>query len=138
MGPVAASFLIAGFGGVAVIVGLLVFIQRVRLYTRGLKGTGKVVREEKRATDPGPRKHASMSAPVIEVLDASTGKTFQFRSSFSSTATRVTLGERLPVRYMPGDPDLAEIDRLLPMWFFPVGCLTLGSIFLAVWWHLPG
>lgn len=127
-----------GFGGLAVVVGLLVFVQRVRFYTSGLKGTGTIVWEAERATDPGPRKHATMRAPVIEVTDASTGATFQFRSSFSSTASTSTIGAQVPVRYMPGDPEQAEVDALLPMWFFPVGTLTVGAIVLTVWWRLPG
>lgn len=137
MGGLVTSIIIAGFGGMAVVVGLLVFVQRVRFYTRGVKGTGTVVWESERSTGPGRHKHATMRAPVIEVTDATTGQTFQFRSSFSSTASHSTIGAKMPVRYMPGDPDQAEVDALLPMWFFPVGALTIGAILLTAWWHLP-
>lgn len=137
MAALIVSGILVAFGSLAVFVGLLVMVMRIRLYTRGLKGMGTVVWEAEHSTGPGRHKHATTRAPVIEVTDASTGRPFQFRSSFSSTASQSTIGARMPVRYMPGDPELAEIDGLLPMWFFPVGAVTIGAILLAIWWYQP-
>ena len=72
-------------------------------------------------------------APVIEVLDTSTNTRFTFVSSFASSTTRIRVGDRLPVRYLPGDPDTAEVDKLAPMWFFPVMSLVMsGLLFWAL------
>ena len=102
-----------------------------RLYTRGVRTTGEVVagrtRTELRPGAP-PR---STRKPLIEVLDTSTNERFTFTSSFGSSTTRIQIGEQVPVRYVPGDHDLAEIDRLAPMWFFPVGVLFFSGALLG-------
>ncbi len=133
MGPtVVAKVIIGAFGTLALLVGLLVFVARVRLYTRGVRTTGTVVSGSTR-TEPRPGAPARTTrAPVIEVLDTSTNERFTFRSSFGSSATRIEIGEQLPVRYMPGDHDLAEIDRLAPMWFFPVGSIGFSGLLFWV------
>lgn len=136
MGALVTSAILLLFGGTAVLVGGLVTLQRIRLYTRGLTGTGRVVDEAHTSTGPGRHRHATMQGPVIEVIDATTGRPIRFRSSFSSTATVVTIGATVPVRYLPGETDQAEIDQFLPMWFFPLGAGVTGTIFLAVWWRL--
>lgn len=126
-----AKVIIGGFAALALLVGMLVLRGRIRLYTRGVRTTGKVVdghtRTEPRPGAPPRRTHA----PVIEVLDTSTNERFTFRSSFASSATKIEIGQQVPVRYVPGDHDLAEIDRLAPMWFLPVG--TLGFSGLMFW-----
>lgn len=134
MGDIVTSGILVLFGGLAMIVAGLVTLQRFRLYTRGLTGTGRVVDEARTSTGPGRHKHATMQAPVIEVIDATSGRPIRFRSSFSATATTVTIGATLPVRYLPGETDQAEIDAFLPMWFLPLGAATIGTILLAVWW----
>ena len=128
-----AKVIIGAFGTLALVVGLLVVNWRVRLYTRGIKAMGGVgagrARHQLRPGAPARATHA----PVIEVLDTSTNTRFTFVSSFASSTTRIRVGDRLPVRYLPGDPDTAEVDKLAPMWFFPVMSLVMsGLLFWAL------
>ncbi|MBL8142229.1 MAG: DUF3592 domain-containing protein [Acidobacteria bacterium] len=127
-----AKVIIGAFGTLALVVGLLVVNWRVRLYTRGVKAMGEVVAgRTRRDVRPGAPPRAT-HAPVIEVLDASTNERFTFVSSFASSATRIRIGDRLPVRYLPGDPDSAEVDKLAPMWFFPVMSLLMSGLLFWV------
>jgi hypothetical protein len=126
-----AKIIIGAFATLALLVGFLVLLGRIRMYTRGVRAIGKVVagdtRTEFRSGGPPRRTHA----PVIEALDTSTNELFTFRSSFAASTTQIEIGGQVPVRYVPGDHDLAEVDRLAPMWFFPVG--TLGFSGLMFW-----
>lgn len=128
----AAKIIIGAFGTLALLVGLLVLYGRIRLYTHGVRATGLVVssttRTEFRSDGPARRTRQ----PVIEVVDRSTDARFTFRSSFGSSMTRIRIGEKVPVRYVPGDHDLAEIDRLAPMWFFPVGTIFFSGLLFWV------
>jgi hypothetical protein len=36
------------------------------------------------------------------------------------------------VRYLPTDHEVAEVDRLLPMWFFPVGTILFSGFLFWV------
>lgn len=127
-----AKVIIGAFATLALLVGLLVLLGRIRLYTRGVCATGTVVagksRTSLRPNAPARQTHA----PVIEVLDTSTNERFTFSSSFGASTTRIEVGQRVPVRYVPGDHDLAEIDRPAPMWFFPVGVLCFSGLLFWV------
>lgn len=125
---VVAKVIIGAFGTLALLVGVLVLIGRVRLYTRGVRATGEVVAGRSRTNLRPNAPSIATHAPVIEVLDRSTNDRFTFVSSYGSSLTRITIGDTLPVRYIPGDPDSAEIDRLAPMWFFPGGALLMSGI----------
>lgn len=135
MGDKIVSGILVGFGGLAVLVALLVANQRIQLLTRGAIATGRIVAEARVSTGPGRRKHQTTQAPVIEYVDASTGQTVQFKSSLSTSATTVTIGRSVRVRYLPGSPEQAEIDAFWPMWTLPLGAALVGSIMLWVWWR---
>jgi len=135
-----ALVLTAGAGALAWLLAILIVLQRVRLKTKGLAGTGTLVearRAANQSADYTPTAARAVSL-VVEVVDASTGQPFQFRSWFSSSVTKVTLGEQVPVRYMAGDPEMAEIDRLAPMWGPPAMAALYGTVMLGVWWYLRG
>jgi len=127
-----AKVIIGTFGTLALLVGVLVLVGRVRLYTRGVKTTGEVVSGITRKDFRSGAAPRTTHKPIIEVLDTSTNERFTFSSSFAASTTRIKIGEKLPVRYIPGDHDLAEIDRLAPMWFFPVGTLFFSGLLFWV------
>lgn len=127
-----AKVIIGFFAGLAILVGLLVVYQRIVIYTRGVRTTGRVVAgTTKVEPDPDGRPRRT-HALLIEVVDESTGRPFTFKSSFGSSATRIEVGRTVPVRYVPGEESAAEIDELLPMWFLPIGCLAFGSLMIWV------
>lgn len=57
----------------------------------------------------------------------------QVQTTISTSRTVVTLGSQVPVRYLPGLPDQAEIDRPFAMWGFPILACIVGTAFLALW-----
>ena len=130
-----ASLIIGAFGGLAWLVAVLVAIQRIRLLTRGVRTMGTYARAEFRSDIGSDNRRRTTAAPVIQVRDRK-GKTFEFTSSFSSSTTRVTVGQQVPVRYLPDDHEVAEIDRFLPMWFFPIGSAVVGTVLLGSLYYL--
>ncbi len=137
MGRVFALVVTFGAGSLGWLVALLVTVQRVRLLTRGVQAMGTVVDAHvSTSTDLRAKAGSQPVSPIVEVVDRSTGTPFRFRSWFGSSLTSATLGEQLPVRYLPGDPDMAEIDRLVPLWAPPVLFALVGTVMLGAGWLL--
>lgn len=130
-----ASIIIGAFGTLAWLVALLVTVQRIRLLTRGVRTVGIYKRAAYRSDIGSDNRRRTTAAPVVQVRDKK-GNTFEFTSSFSSTTTRVTVGQQVPVRYLPDDREVAEIDRFLPMWFFPIGSAVVGTVLLGSLYYL--
>jgi len=129
--------IIGGAGSLAWLIAALIFVQRLRLVATGLKGTGSVVAMEQGSSTPsqsGGIKFGTKPAmfPVIEVRDATTGKVIRFRTTIGTSRTAVQIGSRVPVRYLPGLPDQAEIDRPFSMFGAPVLFALAGTVFLGV------
>ena len=120
--------IIGAFALLGLLVGLLVTVQRVRLYTRGVAAMGTVVatRTATQVRSSGPTQ--ATTSPLIEVRDEVSGETFTFASSFGSTTSKLAIGSQVRVRYLPDDHTAAEVDAFLPMWFLPLGSLTVGSL----------
>ncbi len=122
------KLLVGAFAALGLLVGLLVTLQRIRLYTRGVVAMGTVV-DARAATQNRPSGPTTVTtSPVIEVRDEHSGETFTFQSSYGSTTNQVTIGSRVRVRYLRDDHSAAEVDAFLPMWFLPLGSLLTGSL----------
>lgn len=130
------SIIIGLFGALGWLLAILVTVQRVRLLTRGVRATG-TIRRAKISTDirSGNVRTTTQSA-VVRVRDEATGETFEFQSSFGTSGSRVEVGKKVKVRYLPEDHSVAEIDRFLPMWFFPLGAAVVGTLLLGSLWYL--
>lgn len=136
-----ASVVIIGAASLAWLVAVLTFIQRVRLMAVGLKGTGSVVAVEEGSSTPSRSGGITFGTkpaqyPVVEVRDATTGKTIRFRTTIGTSRTAVEVGSQVAVRYLPGHPDQAEIDHPFSMFGAPVLFALVGTVFLALWWYL--
>ncbi len=136
------SLVIAGPGVLAWLVGLTVFLQRMRLLRSGLRGTGTVVDEFVGSSTPsvsgGIRTGTTPARfSVVEVQDATMGTPIRFRTTIGTSRTIVGVGNRVPVLYLPGLPDQAEIDRPISLWGLPVLACLVGTVLLAAWWYLP-
>lgn len=129
------SIIIGVFGALGWILALMVGYQRIRLLTSGVKAMGTIKRV-KVSSDIGPDqiKRTTESA-VVQVRDEETGETFQFQSSFGTSSGKIEVGKKVPVRYLPNDHEVAEIDRFLPMWFFPLGAAVIGTLLLGSLWY---
>ena len=116
MGRYVALAVTFGAGSLGWLIAVLVTVQRVRLLTRGAQGVGTVVDAHVSTSTGWRAKPGSQPvSPIVEVVDWSTGTPFRFRSWFGSSLTSARLGEQLPVRYLPGEPDMAEIDPVRPV-----------------------
>ena len=69
--------------------------------------------------------------PVVEFVDPD-GATHRIVGSVSSDPPAFDLGERVGVRYRPGQPAEARIDGLLESWFGPILLGGLGTVFTAL------
>ena len=136
------SLLIAGPGVLAWLVALGMIVQRVRLLRHGLRGTGTVVDEFVGSSTPTVTDSIRIGRspahfPIVEVQDATTGRPIRFRTTFGTSGTVVVIGNRVPVLYLPGLPDQAEIDRPMSLWGLPVLAGLAGTVLLAAWWYVP-
>lgn len=130
------SIIIGAFGSLGWILAILVTIQRVRLLTRGVKTMGTIKRVKVTSDIRSDQIKRTTESAVVQVRDEATGETFQFTSSFGTSSGKIQVGKKVPVRYMADDHEVAEIDRFLPMWFFPLGAAVVGTLLLGSLWYL--
>lgn len=130
------SIIIGAFGSLGWILAILVTIQRVRLLTRGVRAMGTIKRVKVSSDIRSDQIKRTTESAVVQVRDEATGETFEFQSSFGTSSGKVQIGKKVPVRYLPDDHEVAEIDRFLPMWFFPLGAAVVGTLLLGSLWYL--
>lgn len=130
------SIIIGAFGSLGWILAILVTIQRVRLLTRGVRAMGTIKRVKVSSDIRSDQIKRTTESAVVQVRDEATGETFEFQSSFGTSSGKVQIGKKVPVRYLPDDHEVAEIDRFLPMWFFPLGAAVVGTLLLGSLYYL--
>ncbi|MET0919545.1 MAG: DUF3592 domain-containing protein [Burkholderiales bacterium] len=119
-----------GVGGLAALCGVLIFVMRVRTIVSGRVTQGVIV-GEKVETHAGTRNEMrSVSHAIFEFEHE--GKIYRCQSSFG--APRGTeAGTAVRVRYLPSDPQSSgEIDSPMAIWFFPIGTMAFGAVFIAI------
>ena len=122
---------ILGIGGLALLLGALIAVMRLRSIFSGLRVEGTIV--DAAQSSGGVDKHGravTMVAPVVEFRHG--GKTYRFTSSMGIRDAEIARA-KVPVRFLPGDPQSsAEIDTPMRMWGFPLMALVVGGVFVAV------
>lgn len=134
MGHYAALLATFGFGGLSALIAVFATVQRVRLLTRGVRGTGTVVDAHVGTSSMRQKPGSTPVSPVVQVVDATTGVTFRFTSWFGTSLTKAILGAQVPVRYLPGDPDVAELDTAAALWGPPLLFALAGTVLLGAGW----
>lgn len=129
------SIIIGLFGTLGWLLAILVTIQRIRLLTRGVKAMGTIKRAKVSTDIRSDQIKRTTQSAVVQVYDEATGEKFEFSSSFGTSSSRIEVGKKVPVRYLPDDHEVAEIDRFLPMWFFPLGAAVVGTLLLGSLWY---
>ena len=124
------QYFMLGVGGLAALCGLLILVMRIRTIVSGRVVQGVIV-GEKVETHQGTRdKMRSVSHAIFEFQHE--GKTYRCQSSFGAPAG-TPAGAAVRVRYLPSDPQSSgEIDSPMAMWFFPIGALAFGAVFIAI------
>ena len=121
-------------GGLALLGGCLMAIQRLRTVYFGRSAQGRVVgQSESMSTSTssgGSTKFTTLYAPIVEF--AHEGKKVKFTSSLGQR-DRIAEGTSVPVRYLPADPGgTAEIATPARMWGFPIAALGVGALFVVL------
>jgi len=76
-------------------------------------------------------KGKTMYSPVVEYRDLS-GTSRQVTGSGSSSSPGYDRGDKVPVRFMPENPEKARIDSFMENWFAPLILGGMGIIFFAI------
>jgi len=123
-------YFMLGIGGLAILCGILIAIQRVRTMVSGASVEGTVVGEKTGSSVRSHGKAIPMSHAIVEFKHE--GKTYRCESSFGQK-TRIPDGTKLKVRYLQSDPkNTAEVASFPAMWGFPLIALFVGAVFIAV------
>ncbi|GFO54015.1 hypothetical protein GMSM_10220 [Geomonas sp. Red276] len=130
------SVLILLLGGGLLCFGLFKLFDTVKFATVSASATGTVTGFS--ASRGSGTKGSTTFAPEV-AFRAPSGRLIRFRSQLSTNRITNKVGEKVPVKYDPGDPHHAEIDGFLPMWGLPIILLaigiacTWGGSTMAVW-----
>lgn len=126
-------FLLIGLG--VLIGGIVTTVRQSRRSAGRAATTGKVVGLVKRVFTPGS---AGLYCPVVEFITQS-GETVRFESDFGTMPASHSVGQSIPIRYDPADPQKAEIDSATSHWLVPgcmigmgLGFLGLGSVLMLM------
>lgn len=68
-------------------------------------------------------------APIVEYRVG--GATYRFASASYANSPAFEIGETLPVRYLPEQPDQARLDRFGSLWGLPLG-LGLAGLLMSL------
>jgi hypothetical protein len=79
----------------------------------------------------GRTKRTTMYRAIYEYRDLS-GTTHQAKASSSSSSKGYAVGAKVPVRFMPNNPDDARIDSFMENWFAPLILGGLGIVFFGI------
>ncbi|MFZ3572622.1 DUF3592 domain-containing protein [Streptomyces sp. BH097] len=122
------------FGGIFLVVGLILAWSSVSLLREADSATGTVVSLQWRDEDIGPsRKSRDRPAayPVVEFA-AADGTPHTFRSSTGSNPPSYEEGEHVEVLYRADDPEDARINGFLSLWLLPLIFGGIGLIAATV------
>jgi hypothetical protein len=120
-------------GILALVLGALVAVMRLRTVYFGASAEGRVVGQSQSTSTSesgGSTRFTTLYAPIVEFTHA--GKKHKFTSSLG-VKERMAEGTKVPVRFLPGDPDTsAEIATPGRMWGLPIAALAIGAIFVVL------
>lgn len=121
-------------GGLALLAGCLMAIQRLRTVYFGRRAQGRVVGQSEStstsSSSGGSTRFTTLYAPIVEF--AHEGKNVKFTSSLGQRE-KIAEGTPVPVRYLPADPGgTAEIATPARMWGFPIAALGVGALFVVL------
>ena len=121
-------------GGLALLGGCMMAIQRLRTVYFGRSAQGRVVGQSEStstsSSSGGSTKFTTLYAPIVEF--AHEGKKVKCTSSLGQQ-DRIAEGTSVPVRYLPADPGgTAEIATPARMWGFPIAALGVGALFVVM------
>jgi hypothetical protein len=116
------GWILAAAGALVLAVGLFL-IFRLRSFLAGAVSTqGQVIDLVSSSTSEGGTTHY----PRVAFTDAD-GKRHSFQHEVGSNPPAFEVGESVPVRYDPDDPERAKIAKALSLWTEPVLVAAIGT-----------
>ena len=108
----------------------LAFGARRRWKTEGVVADGEILGfEERRDTDP--QDHRPLFAPIVQFRPGG-GSPIRFVSSQAQRPNPYTVGQIVPVRYMPLEPAKADLDSAAGSLLVPLATAVMAIVFLAI------
>ena len=130
LSPHARGLILAGYGVTLAGFLLIEAFRTRRLLTSGAMARGTVVgAEEDTSRDHDGHRSTTTYSPVVRFTTAD-GRTVTFTSAVGYSS-EPDVGGAVDVRYLPDDPEQAEIDRAT-MWVLPAAFGALGGLGLLV------
>jgi hypothetical protein len=113
--------------GIAVVISGIFAMLKVRRQLAGsAKATGKVV-----GFGRIQGKSGYLYCPQVE-FQIPNGQTIKFQSETGSQPPAYNVGQQVEIVYQTANPNKAEIDSMMALWFAP-GCMSLmGLLFMFV------
>ncbi|MFF3492086.1 DUF3592 domain-containing protein [Streptomyces sp. NPDC002795] len=127
---------VSAFGGIFLVVGLILTWSSVSLLREADRTTGRVVALQWRDADTGSSRTSRgrdepSAYPVVEFATTD-GTAHTFRSSTGSNPPSYEEGERVEVLYRADAPEDARINGFLSLWLLPLIFGGIGLIAAAV------
>ena len=124
--PILVTALLA-LVGLAILIGsIVVFLKKRRETANSVMAVGVVTGHVREAGRRG-----WLYYPVVQ-FETATRQVVSFQSSFGTSWHRQATGQRVDVLYRPEEPQKAEINSTLSLWFVP-GCMfVMGLAFLLL------
>ena len=105
-----------------VLVGLREFVRSVRRYNGSIVAEGAIVGHEEHSD-------GDVFAARIQ-FTARNGVTHVFLSQHWDS--KLPIGESVRIRYLPAQPEQAEVAKFAAWWLIPLFCLGFGIMFLLI------
>ncbi len=123
----ARGMILAAYGVLCLGAGLIPALRTRGLLESGAQAQGTVVDVEK---DTSSGQYGGSTYNPVVRFTAADGRTVEFTSAVGYSRSP-DIGGAVPVRYRPGDPEQAEIDRAT-MWMIPAAFGLVGGLGLLV------
>ena len=126
-----------GFSLAFGITGLYLVSVAIRLIIRQRDWKKRAVRAEgtivgfAEETPTGDRAGHPLFAPFV-TFTAASGESIEFKSSRSERPNPYTIGQRVAVRYLPEDPNGADLEAVASGWFALIVVLVMAAVALTI------
>jgi hypothetical protein len=137
MSPTTLLLARLGFSLAFGLAGLYLVSVAIRLIIRHRDWKKRAVRAEgtivgfAEETPTGDRAGHPLFAPLV-MFTAPDGQSIEFKSSRSERPNPYTVGQKVAVRYLPEDPDGADLESVAAGWFSLIVVLVMAIVALTI------
>ncbi|MGI8796561.1 MAG: DUF3592 domain-containing protein [Acidimicrobiia bacterium] len=125
-----AGLVFAGLGALLFSIGAFWFMRVRRFLATAVDVEGTVLGHQSRRSRSTSGGSATSYYPVVQFATAE-GRSVEFTDQVGGSPPSHDVGETVPVKYDPGDPEHARIATGFRLWFGPGLIVLLGVGFLV-------